>query len=490
MLQPGNRVGRYEIQAIVGEGGFGKVYRAWDPELDRLVAVKELSSERQRDESTNYAEYRERFKLERRVQGQFQHPHIVSVYDLVQQDGNEYLVEQFVEGGTLRAVLDQEGRLRPERVVEIGIEMCRAIAAIWEHDIVHRDIKPSNILLTGDGHAKLSDFGVAQVGRLSQRTQSDTRHPGSPAYMSPEQERGGGYLDERSDLYSLGLVLYEALTGKSYKRERVPVRQLAPDLPKGLEIAVMRVLAQGPADRYPSPAEFEAALRRVQITSQPTDRKRPGWVWWASGLTVLALIAGGGLAFRSLSQSPDSPTLTIAPLSSQTQPVIAPDSLVTPFVLTPTSAQLQMFTATASPSPSATLNPTVTPAPSATLNPTVTPTPKLLVTPSAPRLMSPPGAGWTCSARQTLKWEGRLPDSSYGFRAHLRHIERGLSYVSPILDNAQWTVDVPGDAAGEWRWSVALVRRDSANDVARSDEWTFYYTPFCSNISPVVTPTR
>jgi len=191
-----------------------------------------------------------------------------------------------------------------------------------------------------------------------------------------------------------------------------------------------------------------------------------------------------------LSQSPDSPTPTIAPLSSQTQPVIAPDSPVTPFVLTPTSAQLQMFTATASPSPSATLNPTVTPAPSATLNPTVTPTPKLLVTPSAPRLMSPPGAGWTCSARQTLKWEGRLPDSSYGFRAHLRHIERDLSYVSPILDNAQWTVDVPGDAAGEWRWSVALVRRDSANDVARSDEWTFYYTPFCSNISPVVTPTR
>ena len=477
MLQPGNRVGRYEIQSIIGEGGFGKVYRAWDPELERLVAIKELLSERQVDEPTKYVEYRERFKLERRVQGQFQHPHIVSVYDLAQQDDNEYLVEQFVEGGTLRALFDREGRLRPECAIEIGAEMCRAIAAIWENDIVHRDIKPSNILLTGDGHAKLSDFGVAQVGRLSQRTQGSTRHPGSPAYMSPEQERGGGYLDERSDLYSLGLVLYEALTGKSYKRERVPVRQLAPDLSKELEKAVMSALAQDPADRYQSPTEFEIALRRAQITSRLTDRKQPAWSWW-SGVIVLALIAGGWLIFRSWPQSPALPTSTITPLSSQTPPAVAPALTATSAAPTPTSSQLLMFTTTA------------TPTPSATPNPTVTPTPKPLVTPSAPRLISPAGAGWTCSARQTLQWEGRLPDSSYGFRATLRHIERDLSYVSPILNNTQWTVDVPGDAAGEWRWSVAVVRRGSNQDLTHSDEWTFYYTPFCSSISLVATPQR
>jgi len=490
MLQPGNRVGRYEIQAIVGEGGFGKVYRAWDPEFERLVAIKELLSGRQVDEPTKYVEYRERFKLERRVQGQFQHPHIVSVYDLVQQDDNEYLVEQFVEGGTLSALFDREGRLRPECAIEIGAEMCQAIAAIWESDIVHRDIKPSNILLTGDGHAKLSDFGIAQVGRLSQRTQGSTRHPGSPAYMSPEQERGGGYLDERSDLYSLGLVLYEALTGKSYKRERVPVRQLAPDLSKELEKAVMRALAQDPADRYPSPAEFEIALRRVQITSRPTDRKQPAWLWWGSGLIVLALIAGGWLIFHSPSQKPALPALTVTPLSSQTLPVVAPALTDTPIVLTRTSTQLQMFTATATPTLNAILNPTVTPTPSATPKAIVTLTPKPLVTPSAPRLINPPGAGWTCSARQTLKWEGQLPDSSYGFRARLRHIERDLSYISPILDDTQWTVDVPGDTAGEWSWSVAVVRRGSDQDLTRSDEWTFYYTPFCQSISPVATPKR
>ena len=490
MLQPGNHVGRYEIQAIVGEGGFGKVYRAWDPELERLVAIKELLSECQVDEPTKYVEYRERFKLERRVQGQFQHPHIVSVYDLVQQDDNEYLVEQFVEGGTLRAWLDREGRLRPERAIEIGTELCRAITAIWENDIVHRDIKPSNILLTGDGHAKLSDFGIAQVGRLSQRTQSDTRHPGSPAYMSPEQERGGGYLDERSDLYALGLVLYEALTGKSYKRERVPVRQLAPDLPRELEKAVMRALAQNPADRYPSPAEFETALRRVQITSQPTDRKRPAWAWWGVGFISLALIAGGWLTFRSSSQGLASPTLTVTLLPSQMLPVDAPAPTATSVALTPTLVPLQVFTATATPALNATLNPTVTPTPSGTPKPTVTSTPKPSVTPSAPRLIGPPGAGWTCSARQTFKWEGRLPDSSYGFRVRLHHIERDLSYVSPILDTTEWTADVLGDAAGEWTWSVAVIRRSSDQDLIRSNEWTFYYTPFCQSISPAATPQR
>ncbi len=185
MLQTGDRVGRYEIQAVVGEGGFGRVYQAWDPELERSVAIKELTAERKAREPAQYAEYLERFKLERRVQGQFQHPHIVSVYDLVQQDGDEYLVEEFVAGGTLGDLIQRDGTLSPERVVQIGVEMCQAIAVAWEQDVVHRDVKPSNILLTDDGQAKLTDFGVAQIGQMSQRTQSDSHHPGTPAYMSP-----------------------------------------------------------------------------------------------------------------------------------------------------------------------------------------------------------------------------------------------------------------------------------------------------------------
>ena len=281
MLQPGDRIGRYEIRAAIGEGGFGQVYQAWDPELERQVAIKELSSRRRASDPVQYAEYLERFQLERRVQGQFQHPHIVSVYDMVSQDGDEYLVEELVEGETLRDLIQREERLTPERVVQIGVEMCQAIAAAWERDVVHRDIKPSNILLTQDGHAKLTDFGVAQLGQVSQRTQSDSHHPGTPAYMSPEQEQGYGYLDERSDLYSLGLVLYEALTGRSFKRERVDARQLAPELPRELEKVVMRALESDPADRYQRAAEFEAALRLA------LDNRRPALLWWGGGAVIL-----------------------------------------------------------------------------------------------------------------------------------------------------------------------------------------------------------
>ncbi len=478
MLGPGDQVGRYTIQAIVGEGGFGKVYRAWDPELQRPVAIKELSNERQADEPTKYAEYRERFRMERRVQGQFQHPHIVSVYDLVQQDGNEYLVEQLVDGGTLRSMLDREGRLSPQRVIGIGLEMCQAIAAMWECDIVHRDIKPSNILLTGEGQALLGDFGIAQVGRMSQRTQGDTRHPGTPAYMSPEQEKGTGYLDERSDLYALALVLYEALSGKSYKRERVPVRQLAPDVPKGLEIAMTRALAQDPGDRYSSVAEFETALRHAM------DKSRPAWIGWGSAFLLLVLAIGGWQLSRAGLWKQDAPTPTVTSVPSQLPAVNSPTSTASLAGPVPTLSD--------TPTPNATS--TLTPTAVLSLSPTVvqvSPTRTPIAAISAPRLAIPSGAAWTCLSHQTFKWNGRLPNPDYGFRVSLRNGERDLSYTSPILDSTQWTLDIPGSAVGEWRWSVAVVRRDGAQDrETRSEEWTFYYTPLCSSISSLATPTR
>ncbi len=450
MLNPGDSVGRYEIHSVIGEGGFGKVHRAWDTGLERWVAIKELSSEREELEPTQYAEYRERFKMEHRVQGQFQHPHIVSVYDLVEQDGDEFLVEELVEGGTLRDLIQEKGPLPPEQVVQIGVEMCQAIAVAWEQDIVHRDIKPGNILLTADGHAKLTDFGVAQVGRMSQRTQTDSHHPGTPAYISPEQEKGHGYLDERSDLYTLGLVLYKALTGKSYKRERVAVRRLVPGVPKGLEAVVMRAIEPDPADRYQRAAEFEAALRHA------LDHSRPVWLWWFSGAILLFCLIAGLWFIRPLGgKGTSTPTATA----------------------TPTPSPMATFT----PTPTCTEEPpaSVTPAPATTGTPSPPTTPVLEI--AAPRLLEPPGASTTRSSRLTFRWTGELPSSDYGFRLRLYHIGGVLEYNSPILDGTELTIELPGEAAdavGEWRWSVAIVRHDGTpEEAARSDEWTFYYDP-------------
>jgi serine/threonine protein kinase len=468
VLQPGDRVGRYEIQAVVGEGGFGKVYRAWDPELERTVAIKELSRERKTREPGLYAEYLERFRLERRVQGRFQHPHIVTVYDLVHQEGDEYLIEEFVEGGTLRDLIEQQGLLPPERVIQIGIEMCQAIAVAWEQDVVHRDIKPSNILLTADDQVKLADFGVAQMGQLSQRTQSDSHHPGTPAYMSPEQEKAYGYLDERSDIYSLGLVLYEAMTGRSYKRERVAVRQLVPRVPKRLEAAVMRALARDPEERYQQAAEFEAALR------DGLDESRPVWLWLSGGaILLLALIRF--VVYPSWVQMPPPPTGTATATVTP-----SPTATVPTRISTPTQSPTPTRPSTAR--PTRTAQPTVTPSVRPTRTPVV----------SAPRLLSPPGAAQVKGSQITFHWEGELPGSDLGFRVNVHHSQDGLPRVSPIIKGTLWTLDLPGEASenvGEWRWSVEVVRGlEPGATIARSDEWTFYYNPFGSGSSPFDSP--
>jgi serine/threonine-protein kinase len=463
-LQSGDHIGRYEIQDVIGEGGFGKVYRAWDAELERPVAIKALSGERWANKPDQFAEYRARFKLERRVQGQFQHPHIVSVYDLVQQGDDEYLIEEFVTGGTLRDLIQDEGQLPPERVVQIGVEMCQAIAAAWEQDVVHRDIKPSNILLTQDGQAKLSDFGVAQVGQMSQRTQSDNHHPGTPAYMSPEQQKGYGYLDERSDLYALSLALYEALTGKSFKRERATLRQLQPGAPKKLDQVITRALAQDPDERYQRAAEFEAAMRHALDRPRRASLLRFG----GAGALLSALLLGGWLlTSRPWSQALEpSPTLTLTAMPTP------PTATHTP---TPTR------TSTLTPSVTPTRTPTVTltratPTPSRT--PTRTPRPTQTPQVSAPRLLSPLGAAELKSSSLTLRWQGELPSSDYGFRVSLRHGSGSPRYASSLQEDTQWEFELPGDVVGEWRWSVAVVRRGETLVLARSDEWTFYYDPF------------
>ena len=209
------RLFEYRVVRVLGQGAFGTVYLARDTLLDRPVAIKELTITAQTDEVAF-----KRFIQEARVAGGLNHPHVVTVYALKVVEPNVYLVMEHLAGGSLRVLLEQRGSLPVEQALRIAAEVCEGLAAAHAKGIIHRDVKPENILLTEDGRAKVGDFGIAHVPRgtggtyLSQLTGTGFQ-PGTLLYMSPEQIRGQ-QVDGRSDVYQVGALLYEMLTGRHY----------------------------------------------------------------------------------------------------------------------------------------------------------------------------------------------------------------------------------------------------------------------------------
>jgi tRNA A-37 threonylcarbamoyl transferase component Bud32 len=255
--------GKFEIIAEIGEGGFGKTYLGHDSGMDRQVAIKELLHEAAEVSPEDYEDYKRRFRKEAQIVSKFSHPNVVTAYSLeTDAQGDLYLVLEYVDGGSLKNLISQDP-LDVKRAIQIALDICDAVDVIWKYDIVHRDIKPSNILLTKDGTAKLTDFGVAQLGHETRRTQEARSHPGTPAYKSPEQASSTGYLDQRSDLYAVGLVLYEMVTAKLYLRNRVPPHRVNRKVPRSLSAVIMKALQENPADRYQSSQEMRAALEAV-----------------------------------------------------------------------------------------------------------------------------------------------------------------------------------------------------------------------------------
>ncbi len=237
-LASGARLGPYEIVAMLGAGGMGEVYRAKDTRLGREVAVKVLPPEFARDESRL-----RRFQIEARAASALNHPNILSIHDVGTEDGFPYLVSELLEGETLRNKLSS-GAISPRKSVEYASQIANGLAAAHEKGIVHRDIKPENLFLTRDAHIKILDFGLAKLTQpelpASQITEAPTAtRPTDPevvvgtvAYMSPEQVRGQG-LDHRSDIFSLGAVLYEMLLGKRpFSRSSYVETMHAPHVPR------------------------------------------------------------------------------------------------------------------------------------------------------------------------------------------------------------------------------------------------------------------
>lgn len=328
--------GKYRIERVIGEGAFGRVYLAFDPRVRRNVAIKELLAGRTQTDRITYDRYLERFQREAQAAGNIEHPYVVSVHELaIDADENYYLVMQYVDGANLRDLLAQVGTLPLERTITIATELALALEAVHEQDVVHRDIKPANIMITRRGVTKLTDFGIAQVGHESRRTLLTASHPGTPLYMSPEQASGYAYVDGRSDLYSLGAVIYEVLVGEPYARKRISLRAARPDLPAAVSAIVDKLMMADVAQRYQRASEVVDDLKRLSagprylsadVYQLPHVHETPGS---DPGLPVVQVATGPvaddaktrvGLPPSGVQRPPDPPPYYQAPPPPQFAP--------------------------------------------------------------------------------------------------------------------------------------------------------------------------
>jgi serine/threonine-protein kinase len=260
--------GRYELEELVGTGGMSSVYRAHDRLLDRKVALKVLHAHYSDD-----PEYVERFRREARAVATLSHPNVVTVIDRGEQDGREFIVFEYVDGENLKRLIERREPLSVERALELAIQIARGLAVAHREGLVHRDVKPQNVLLNGDGQAKVTDFGIARALDVQRGVTQTGTVLGTSDYIAPEQAQGLR-ADEQSDVYALGVVLYELLTkqvpfpGENFVavamrhiNEPPPsVRERRPDVPPRVDAAIRRAMAKQPSDRFASMADFGREL--------------------------------------------------------------------------------------------------------------------------------------------------------------------------------------------------------------------------------------
>ena len=270
-----SQLGRYEVLDEIGQGAMGVVYKARDPLIDRVVAIKTINLSMAMDEKE---EYEGRFYQEAKAAGRLNHPNIVTIYDVGKSGNVAYIAMEFLEGRELRDIMNDGALLPVDQVLHTVAQVAQGLAYAHEHDIVHRDVKPSNIMVIRDGHVKITDFGIARMASSSVRTQTGMVL-GSPKYMSPEQVMGKA-IDQRSDIFSLGVMLYEMLTGQApFNGENVnaimyqtlnaippPPNMVNPAIPEMVNFIVAKALAKGMEDRYQNAKDFAVDLRTCRDT--------------------------------------------------------------------------------------------------------------------------------------------------------------------------------------------------------------------------------
>ena len=333
-LSVGDRLGPYEILAPLGAGGMGEVYRGRDTRLGRVIAIKVLS------ERFATPGARERFLREARACSALSHPNICAIYDLGESDGRPFLVMELLEGETLRHLIGSQP-VNPERALEFAIQLTRALEAAHAKGIVHRDIKPANVMITPQGQIKVLDFGLAKISsptsvpadeQQETAVMDDLTVPGTTmgtyAYMSPEQARGGA-VDARSDIWSMGVVLYEMATGSQpfagpttaavleglLTKQPDSLRQRNPQAPSELQPIILKALEKDPSRRYQSASELRADLERIARGTAPKASSLPGRRTAVAAVAALVVLALGGVFwFRHAGGKSPAATQSIAVL--------------------------------------------------------------------------------------------------------------------------------------------------------------------------------
>ena len=423
------KLGKYKIIEEVGRGGFAAVYKAVDTTLNRTVALKCLAPHLLWDPT-----FVQRFQREAEVAANLDHPHVVTIYEVGQIEGVYFIAMQFLAGRTLSQTLEAEGPLPVSQVQTIIEQIASALDYAHARGLVHRDIKPSNIIVADDGRATLTDFGLVKAGEGTKLSTTGVVF-GTPEYMSPEQAEGGKELDARSDIYSLGVVLFEMLAGRipfvadtpltvMYKHvhEPPPLDELPSDLPQGVVAVVEKALAKEPADRFESVGQMVKALQRAvakapvpaeevappppmvvekpepEVAPPPLEKEAvPFWqrvpLWGAigGGLAVILIAAAVYFGRRPVVALLDQPTAT--PTSTGTP------TLVPTYTRVPTDTPVPPTPLPPTPTVTLTSTPTQTPTP---LAPTNTPTPvppkEQIVT------LNYTDAGWVAEDGQVFKY--------------------------------------------------------------------------------------
>ena len=340
-IQPGQMLGPYRIINQIGKGGMATVYKAYQPSVDRYVAVKVLPS--QLAESKEFAT---RFQQEARIIAKLEHPHILPVFDYGESNGIAFFVMRYLEAGTLKDRMVAGRPLPIQEIDKLFTQLSEALSYAHSHGVIHRDLKPANALIDSQGNVFLTDFGIAKLleSASPRLTQTDAIM-GTPAYISPEQAQGQP-VDQRSDIYSLGIILYEMVTGsvpfvaetplavifKHITDPLPPPSLVKPDIPKPVEKVILKALAKDPRDRFATAAEFVAAWKRslevrekvAQMVTVPPSSTTTGartasrfglpTVWIVGCLVaVCALFGLGGVALMASSLRGSSTPSAVPP---------------------------------------------------------------------------------------------------------------------------------------------------------------------------------